>query len=131
MRNISVPSPRAEVGARPCRFWSAGGSFAQSFRAATSSDGRKIVSGGKRDSIQLRCVRIIVLSSRVRNTSHLLQTACVMCSASRCSRPRSLSSLRIAYELMDSGKIFLANLSQGEIQEENSALLGSLLVSQL
>ncbi|MGC8651370.1 MAG: CxxC-x17-CxxC domain-containing protein [Minisyncoccia bacterium] len=34
-------------------------------------------------------------------------------------------------EIMDSGKIFLANVSKGLIGEENSALLGALLITKL
>lgn len=34
-------------------------------------------------------------------------------------------------EIMDDGKIFLVNLSKGEVGEENSALLGAMLITRL
>ena len=35
------------------------------------------------------------------------------------------------FEIMNSGKIFLANLSKGRIGEDNSALLGSMLITKM
>lgn len=44
------------------------------------------------------------------------------------SRPKSTVNLK---EVLDSGKIFIANLSQGKLGEDNSALLGAMLVTQI
>ena len=43
-------------------------------------------------------------------------------------QPRSSIDMR---EVMDSGKIFIANLSHGRIGEDNSALLGAMLITKL
>lgn len=42
--------------------------------------------------------------------------------------PRSSVNLE---DIMDSGKIFIANLSQGKLGEDNSALLGAMLITRL
>ncbi len=66
-----------------------------SSRANASSDGKRIFRPGNFCSSQWRCGVMIESSSRVRNTSQLLQTAWVMCSASRCSSPCVISSARM------------------------------------
>jgi type IV secretory pathway TraG/TraD family ATPase VirD4 len=43
-------------------------------------------------------------------------------------QPKSSVNMR---EVMDSGKIFIANLSHGKIGEDNSALLGAMLITKL
>ena len=43
-------------------------------------------------------------------------------------QPRSTLNMR---EIMDSGKIFIANLSKGKIGEDNSALLGAMIITRL
>ena len=43
-------------------------------------------------------------------------------------QPRSTINMR---ELMDTGKIFIANLSKGKMGEDNSALLGAMIISRL
>lgn len=43
-------------------------------------------------------------------------------------QPKSTINMR---EIMDSGKIFIANLSHGRIGEDNSALLGAMLITTL
>lgn len=43
-------------------------------------------------------------------------------------QPRSSLNMR---DIMDSGKIFIANLSKGKIGEDNSALLGAMIITRL
>ncbi len=43
-------------------------------------------------------------------------------------QPRSTMNMR---DIMDSGKILIANLSKGQMGEDNSALLGGMLISKL
>ena len=43
-------------------------------------------------------------------------------------QPRSTINMR---EIMDTGKIFIANLSKGKMGEDNSALLGAMIISRL
>jgi hypothetical protein len=44
------------------------------------------------------------------------------------SQPKSSFNLR---EIMDSGKIFLANLSKGKIGEDSASLLGAMLITKI
>ena len=43
-------------------------------------------------------------------------------------QPRSTLNMR---EIMDSGKIFIVNLSKGKIGEDNSALLGAMIITRM
>ncbi|MDE2018819.1 MAG: type IV secretion system DNA-binding domain-containing protein [Patescibacteria group bacterium] len=43
-------------------------------------------------------------------------------------QPRSTLNMR---EIMDKGKIFIANLSKGKVGEDNSALLGAMIITRL